>query len=651
MITQFKLQFLVVGAMIFLACYSFNYCIGQSLSSDSKRAIKFYNEGRQEFGLQNYEEAKQNLNKAISADGQFIEAYMLLGDVHKSLKETQAAIDIYQEVILINPEIYPEVFYFSGLLHFDLQQYDQSIEKLDHFLSIEKKSTGRIQEAGFYLSCSRFAQHAIKNPIPFNPKNLGTTINTASDEYINAVSSDELQLYFTGRDPVLSQARDADRFFFSFRETDSVEWSPSKLADPPLNTMDNQGALSITPDGRYLLFAGCQWPDGLGSCDIYASRISDGRYSEPQTLGHPVNSSAWDSQPSLAADGRTLYFASTRSGGYGKSDIWKSVLQNDGSWSTPENQGEIINTQGSEMAPFIHPDGKTLYFSSNRHVGMGGIDLFVTRLNNDGSWSTPVNLGYPINTPGDEINIIVNAPGNKAYLSANLPGGMGGFDIYSFELYEAIRPEPSTFIKGLIFDAKTRKPLDAYFVLINLNTGEEMIRSFSDEKTGEFLLCIPTNHDYALNVSKKEYLFFSKTFALSGFNTEFEPFLMNISLNPVIVGETTVLRNIFFDTGKAELKSESIAELNKLREFLDSNTSVKIEISGHTDHVGSENYNLDLSNNRAKSVVDFLVNNGIAAERLQFRGYGFSQPIAGNETEEGRAANRRTEIKIIEIGR
>ncbi len=644
-----KFRFLVVIIALFSTNYTFNNIAAQNLSTNSKRAIKFFEDGKNDFGLMNFENAKQNLKKAISADELFIEAYMLLGDVHKSLKENEAAIGVYQKVIGINPEKYPEVFYFAGLLHFDLQQYDQSIAKLNHYLSIEKRNTGRIDDAQFFLNCSKFAQNAIKNPVPFQPLNLGNSINTTSDEYINAVSADELLLYFTGRDPELSPTRAADRFFYAFRESDSVSWTPSKLAEPPLNTMENQGALTLTPDGRYVLFAGCQWPDGLGSCDIYAAMIRDGRVMEPQNLGRTVNSSSWDSQPSLASDGRTLYFASNRPGGFGNSDIWKSHLQDNGQWSIPENLGQIINTKGSEMSPFIHPDGKTLYFSSDRHPGMGGIDLFVTRLDDIGNWSTPENLGYPINTPGDEINIIVNPRGNKAYISAKLPEGMGGFDIYEFELHEAARPEPSTYIKGVVTDAKTLTPLSAYFVLLNLESGKEIVRSFSDEKTGEFLLCIPSNRDYALNVSKEGYLFHSENFALSGFNTQTDPFLMDIALKKIVVGESIILKNIFFDTGKAELKPESIAELSKLYDFMIHNPAVNIEISGHTDNVGTESHNLELSKSRAKAVVEFLITSGVQPDRIEFQGYGFGKPIADNDSEEGRAENRRTEFKIVNI--
>jgi outer membrane protein OmpA-like peptidoglycan-associated protein len=421
------------------------------------------------------------------------------------------------------------------------------------------------------------------------------------------------------------------------------------LLPPPLNSEDTQGALSLTHDGRYLLFAGCQWSDGYGSCDIYAVKTVGKNIGKPQNLGHTLNSTAWDSQPCLAPDGRTLYFSSTRKGGYGKSDIWRSYLQDNGEWSTPENLGETINTYGSEMSPYIHADGKTLYFSSDRHPGMGGMDLFVAKMDSAGNWEKPVNLGYPINTSGDEINIIVNARGDKAYISARLPEGNGGFDIYEFEVYPEIRPKPSTYVKGIVVDAKTNNPLLSYFTLTEINAGKDIITSFSDEKTGEFLLCLPINRDYALNVSREGYLFHSEHFSLTDYKEVFEPYLLNIALNPIIPGEVTIMRNIFFDSGKANLKDESLAELNKLYEFLIQNPSIAVEISGHTDDVGSEDYNMTLSDQRAQAVTDFLVAKGIDSNRLQHKGYGFTKPLTTNQTQEGRAKNRRTEIKVIEM--
>ncbi len=623
--------------------------LAQTLTTTSKKAIRLYHEGRNHFALLEYEQAELKLKKAIGTDKNFLEAYMLLGDIYRTQNKNIYAVETYKTAIEINPDKYPEVFYFYGILCFEMQQYQLCIEQLEQFKNYNIINEARQREADYYLASARFAQRSLKNPVPFQPINLGTNINSANDEFINAVSTDELKIYITAEEAVQGLVGVSDRFFISYRDDLNSAWQPIALLPPPLNSEDTQGALSLTHDGRYLLFAGCQWSDGYGSCDIYAVKTVGKNIGKPQNLGHTLNSTAWDSQPCLAPDGRTLYFSSTRKGGYGKSDIWRSYLQDNGEWSTPENLGETINTYGSEMSPYIHADGKTLYFSSDRHPGMGGMDLFVAKMDSAGNWEKPVNLGYPINTSGDEINIIVNARGDKAYISARLPEGNGGFDIYEFEVYPEIRPKPSTYVKGIVVDAKTNNPLLSYFTLTEINAGKDIITSFSDEKTGEFLLCLPINRDYALNVSREGYLFHSEHFSLTDYKEVFEPYLLNIALNPIIPGEVTIMRNIFFDSGKANLKDESLAELNKLYEFLIQNPSIAVEISGHTDDVGSEDYNMTLSDQRAQAVTDFLVAKGIDSNRLQHKGYGFTKPLTTNQTQEGRAKNRRTEIKVIEM--
>jgi flagellar motor protein MotB len=648
--TRFRYNFLLPVLLFFFIIHSCNNrCISQTLSTNSTRAIRLFEEGNRNYRLLSYEEAKKKLKKATEIDQEFIEAFILLGEVNQAIEDHDAALKAYRNAIVIDSAKYPEVYFFTGMVQFEIQQYEESIETLSHFLAFDTGNANRRRDADFFIRCSEFAIDAMKNPIPFQPRNLKRNINTSGDEYINAVSSDELLLYFTGSSPQSDPGAAGDSFFYSTRNTIHDDWNPAQLVGTPFNAGGNEGALTITLDRRYVLFAGCQWPEGFGSCDIYVAQISDGQFGTPQNLGPKVNGSAWDSQPSMAPDGRTLYFTSNRAGGFGNSDIWKSVLQDDGQWSTPENLGDVINTHGYEMAPFIHADGTTLYFSSDRHVGMGGIDLFVSKTDEEGNWSTPVNLGYPVNTPGDEINIIVNARGAKAYISAKLSEGFGGFDIYEFDLHEDVRPVPSTYLKGIVTDAKTNEPVEAFFVLINLENDEEVVRSFSDKNTGEFLLCIPTNRDYALNVSGEGYMFYSENFSLSGFTTETKPFIKNISLSPIDVGETIILRNIFFDTGKYNLKPESVSELKKLLEFMEHNPALKIEIGGHTDNVGGEAYNLELSENRAKSVFDFLTQRGIEPSRLTYRGFGYSKPIATNDTQDGRAKNRRTEISITGI--
>jgi outer membrane protein OmpA-like peptidoglycan-associated protein len=364
-------------------------------------------------------------------------------------------------------------------------------------------------------------------------------------------------------------------------------------------------------------------------------------------MGATVNSSTWDSQPSFSSDGKTLYFASKRSGGRGSSDIWRTELQRDGQWSRPVNLGDTINSRVEEMAPFIHPDDQTLYFSSKGHPGMGGLDLYYSRKGANGNWQTPANMGYPINTFADEITLVVNARGDLAFISSDIPGGKGKQDVYNFPLYKEAQPLLTTYFKGVVYDAETKARLEARFELVDLATSKVIAESTSDPATGEFLLALPTERNYALNVAREGYLFYSDNFSLTGSNTSTRPFIKNIPLKPIRVGETVILRNIFFDTDKYTLKNESVTELEKLILLLLKNPKLRIDISGHTDNEGTAEYNLELSKNRAKTVYEYLIRQGISRERLTYSGYGLSRPVDVNTTEQGRAANRRTEFRVL----
>ena len=495
-----------------------------------------------------------------------------------------------------------------------------------------------------------FALSLMANPVPFDPVNLGDSINTIHDEYINTITSDELTLLFTRRLPtnVITQSGSEaieEDFYRSERNSDSV-WQKARNLGPPVNTRGNEGAISISPDGQLLFFTACQRQDTYGSCDIYWSWKMGNQWSAPRNLGPVVNSSAWDSQPSFSSDGKTLYFASKRSGGKGSSDIWMTTLMPDGTWTTPVNLGDSINTASEEQNPFIHPDDQTLYFASKGHQGLGGLDLFIARRDDTGNWGAPVNLGYPINTAADEITLIVNATGDVAYISSDKFGGKGRQDIYAFPLYKEAQPHPVTYLKGIVFDKETKNRLQAHFELTDLKTNRVVVQSVSDPVDGSFLVCLPTDRNYALNVSREGYLFYSDNFSLTGISAQARPFLKNIPLQPIKVGETVVLKNIFFDTDKFALKPESFIELEKLTKLLKTNPSLKIEISGHTDNKGREAHNLELSRNRAKAVYDYLQEQGIEASRMSYQGFGLSKPIDTNDTEAGRANNRRTEFRV-----
>ena len=329
-------------------------------------------------------------------------------------------------------------------------------------------------------------------------------------------------------------------------------------------------------------------------------------------------------------------------------DIWVSNLVKDGRWSEPVNLGGIVNTPGDEMSPFIHFDGKTLYFSSNGRPCMGGFDIFMSRFNKeDSTWSEPDNLGYPINTQTDEIGMVINSSGEVAYFSSKI-NTLKGRDLYYFKMPESLRPDPVSYLKGKVVNKLTGKKLKATYELINLSTGKRVIQSFTDSE-GYFLVCLPTGHNYGINVSSKDYLFYSENFMLEGEHSSIKPFEKTISLSPIQVGQQMSLHNVFFAFDSWELRDESLPELEKLFSLIESNHGLVVEIGGHTDSTGSDEHNLVLSEKRARVVRDYLINRGISPDRLHYKGYGEKVPLYDNASEEGKRKNRRTDIRILKI--
>ncbi len=642
-------QFFIVF-VIFHISYVITFGQGQHLSTQNKKAEKLFYSAIDSYQAKNYEKALAELKKAIEQDPLFTEAYILQGDISADNQQIEKAIEYYNAAIKTNNPFSPDLYFVVANMQLSIGKYPDSRLNFQRFLEFEQLPEQKRQHAEKGIKTCEFAIECVSKPVPFEPVNMGDSINGPYDEYINAITADDEFLYFTRLNPkdeqTLDQGQTGEEDFYIAHRTDSI-WTKALNLGPPINTHGNEGALCISPDGKYLFFAACNRPDGYGRCDIYrANRLGD-HWTVPENLGPVVNSTQWDSQPSFSSDGKTLYFASTRAGGRGSSDIWKTLLQPDGQWTTPVNLGDSINTRAEEMAPFIHPDDQTLYFSSKGHPGLGKLDLFYARKSSDGAWKRPVNLGFPINTYADEITLVVNANGNVAYISSDKLGGKGRQDVYKFPLYKDARPLLTTYFKGIVFDDETKAKLNARFELIDLETSKTVAESTSDPITGEFLLVLPTGKNYALNVSKDGYLFFSENFSLIGSATPSKPFVKNIPLKPIRIGETVVLKNIFFDTDKFILKDESLIELQKLLGLLQRNPKLKIEISGHTDNIGSAEHNLELSRNRASAVYNYLIQKGIAGSRLTFAGYGFNQPIDDNTRETGRANNRRTEFKVV----
>jgi len=615
--------------------------------TSSPKAKKWQDKAMEAYGFKEFEKAEEYCLKAISYDENYILPYMMLGDIYSSWEQYDRSIQIYQTLLNIRPGVHPDPYYFLGKAQYIRGDYEGAIPNFRKFLEYPEIDPFRGMNAEELHRSAVFRASSIANPVPFDPENTGQGVNTPFDEYVNIITTDGAQMLFTRKTPIHVDKDLFEENVFSSFSLDET-WQTAMNFDEKLNAVGNLGAITISPDGMYIFFTACHLPQGFGSCDLYYMQRSGSKWTSPENLGPVINTTTWESQPSFSADGKTLYFASRRPGGFGSSDLWKSEMLENGHWSVPTNLGEKVNTIKPEMSPQIHQDGQTLYFSSKGHVGMGGFDLFYTRLDSTGFWGKPVNLGYPVNTLSDEVNIIVTAAGTEAYISSDQYGGYGQFDIYRFDLPEAARPEQVTYMKGKVFDAQTKKPLLARFELIDLATGKAVVESWSDEVNGEFLVCLPTNKQYALNVSSEWYLFHSENFNLSAEYTALEPLYKDIPMEKIEKGRSVVLENIFYETDKYELKEESRIELQKLLIYLNQYPSLKIEISGHTDNVGTEKYNLELSNKRAESVSQYLVDEGISPDRLESRGYGFSNPVASNDTEEGKAQNRRTEFKVLD---
>jgi outer membrane protein OmpA-like peptidoglycan-associated protein len=635
---------LLYPALLSISLYTLNAQV--NYSTNKKAAIKAYNEGVRFLNADRYDQAISCFKKAIATDNNFIEAYLVMAQSYEELRQYDQAIKAYREGLKINPEFHPYSFIVLGDLEYRQARYEDAMKSYQAFLKTGSKNQKHIKIAVEDTERCRFSINAMARPVPFSPENMGTAINSEEDEYWPCLTADESTLIFTRlvRDSTSYTGYQED-FFISKKDVQG--WEPAKNAGPPLNTHLNEGAQSVSADGRLMVFTACGREDGLGRCDLYFSRKTGDRWTPPVNMGKPVNSGFYETQPSLSADGKTLYFASNRPGGFGDMDIWVTTIDNRNNWNVPINLGEVINTEGSDWAPYIHPDNQTLYFASNEHIGLGGFDIFYSIKDSAGNWTKPVNIGYPINTCNDEYGLILNAAGSRAYFASNKDSA-NGRDIYTFELYEKARPTDVSYMKGRVFDAETKKALGAGFELIELKTNRIINYSFSDSLTGEFLVCIPAGHDYLLNVSKYGYLFYSDNFSLDNVFQIDKPFIKDIPLQPIKIGKSVILRNIFYEFDSYALKVESRIELDKLIQFLNNYPTVKIEISGHTDNIGTPEYNQTLSELRARSVAEYLINSSISSDRIKYAGYGFSKPLATNDTEEGRALNRRTEAVIIE---
>jgi hypothetical protein len=615
----------------------------------SKKAVKHFDKALEAFRIGDLDLTEDYISKALKEDSMYTDPWILLGDLNYERGRLNESAVAYRKALQFKPRTPEIVRQLLAQTLFKAENYREAVREYDTILEVDNIRPDLKTRLEASRQIAAFRQHLMDNPVEYHPQNLGSGINSPNDEYINVLVTEADRIVFTRKVPVSEnhlKKRFEEDFFQAFLK--DTGWSIAERFSFTPSAVGDAGGLCISADGRTIFYTACFRADSKGSCDIYYSEKLGDNWTEPKNLGEVINSNNWDAQPSLSPDGNTLYFASNREGGLGSSDIWKTSRLADGKWSKPVNLGASVNTAKAEMAPFIHFDNRSLYFSSDGHPGMGRHDLFLSKRDESG-WRNPVNIGYPINTIEDELVMVISPDAAKAFISAKLEDGYGGYDIYSFPLPKEISPGPVTYMKGRVFDVETNEPLKAYFELIDLAYDSLIMSSTSSKTDGSFLVCLPMGIDYALNVSCPGYLFYSDRFQLLEIHKQADPFILSIPLQPISIGKSIVLKNIFYDTDKYQLRNESITELKKLVEFLNLNPGVSVEISGHTDSVGTAGYNLELSDKRAHSVYVYLSGEGISKKRLTYRGYGFSNPVDTNETEEGRAANRRTELRIIKI--
>lgn len=621
----------------------------------SKKAMNLFLDGRAQENYRDYNKAIEYYEAALKLEPQFGEAYFRGGACYYVLKKYDTAGEWMDKAIPLLEKPHPIIFFYQAEARFFREKFEEALEFYNQF---EAHKTERpvpkslLKTATQHRKSAQFAAAEMKNRITFDPVNLGDNINTQFEEYLPYLTADEQTIFFTARRPGSTggfnrEYRDyTEDFFYSVLK--DGEWQPAENLGPPVNTDLNEGAASFSPDGQYVFFTACHRKDGYGDCDIYVSRLDGREWSTPRNLGPLINTSGWESQPSISNDGKTLFFASNRKGGVGGQDIWYSQLEGN-KWTEAVNLGKTINTNRNEMSPFLHADGKTLYFASNGHPGFGNLDLFLSKSTGDG-WTTPENLGYPLNTSANEGNIFINAKGDVGYINSSREGGLGKGDLYSFELDEKIRPDFTTYVRGHVREKGSKKPLYAKVTFVNIQTGDTIRSVTTNKASGKFLLTLPLDQDYAAFVDKKGYLFASQFFSLRDIDRKrTQYFDVDIQLQPLEVGVTVVMNSIFYETNKFDLLDKSKAELEHLVGFMKLNPKVKVEIGGHTDDVGSNSDNQRLSEQRANAVRKYLLGRGVAENRVTAKGYGESKPIADNANEEGRALNRRTECRIVEV--
>jgi outer membrane protein OmpA-like peptidoglycan-associated protein len=546
--------------------------------------------------------------------------------------------------------------YLGDAYHLNYQ-FDKAIEAYEKYMAVTKGSKlsdkALVTDVNRKIEMCKTGKRLVATPVKLKIQNLGNAVNSSFADYSPVLSADQNTLFFTSRRPGTTGGLKDDEgnyledIYMSTRT--KTGWAKASNIGAPINTDANEATVGLSPDGQTILI----YKDDNGDGNIYSTTLDGDVWSTPVKLNENINSKYWEPSAFISADGNTLYFTSNRPGGYGGRDLYTSKRSPEGDWSKAVNMGPSINTPYDEDAPFIHPDGVTLSFSSNGHNTMGGFDIFTSLLSDDGNWSEPVNVGYPVNTTDDDIFYVVSPDSRKAYFTSFREGGLGEKDNYMVTFLDR-KETPLTLMKGIVNDESGKPAKQVEITVTDNETGQVVGIYHTNSKTGQFLFILTPGKNYNITYQAKGHLFYSENMEIPRKSNYYE-IDRAVSLNPIVVGSKITLNNIFFDFDKATLRNVSNVELKNLVLLLKSNPNLKVEISGHTDSKGDDAYNQKLSEERATAVVNRLAASGINADRMKAKGYGKTMPVApnkkanGTDNPEGRQLNRRVELKITEI--
>lgn len=606
--------------------------------AQSKKQLKFFAKAEAAFKEKSFTDAKELYLKVLEIEPQAGEALFKVGKIESLSRNEEAAIDYYTKAIAAIPQNpdFTEAYVYVGSRELRSGNFARAKEYLDFALKNTPSSAMLYHEIKNKIVISEDGIEAKKNALEINPVKLPELINTHSKQYFPVFTADNETLFFTAVED------NGDENIYASTYSDG-EYSTPKLMNGGINSTNNEGTCSITSDGRTMVFTSCEGRSSFGSCDLYITYKTGEQWSNPQNIGSSVNSPYWESQPALSSDGKLLFFASERPGGFGRKDLWLSQLNAKGNWTNAVNLGNRINTTSDDISPFIHANGTTIFFSSNGRRSFGGFDIFMANIV-DGNFEEPQNLGYPINNAEDQVSLFVTSDGKTAFYASD---DKKRIDLFSFEIPESIKAKYKkvNYLKGIVTDKITGKPVSASIQLVDLTSQKILLSTMSDAVSGEYVLVLPHGNRYAIHANRDGYLFKSLNVDVSETERS-EGKKVDIVLEEMKKEANIVLSNIFFDSGSSVLRSDSYFELDKLAKLLEENQDIVAKINGHTDDVGNENDNLLLSQARAEAVAAYLVTKQIEQKRIIPLGFGEAFPLLPNQNEDNRQVNRRIEFSI-----